>query len=256
MMKQEIVTIHSFECLTNEILELTFISDHVASVARPGHFINIRVDNNFPLLRRPFSIFNIDGNKISIVFNVIGTGTRVLAKKRKGDTIDILGPCGNDFLKFADGEYNTAVFVGGGIGVAPIPFLTKRFPVKKKIMTFLGARHKELIVTKGLKNLKIATDDGSDGFHGTVLDLIKDDFSKNNYGETRFFICGPTRMMKAVADFANGRGSDCYASLETDMACGIGLCQGCNIETNGSSKKYALVCKEGTIFETRTVKLQ
>ncbi|MEW5799055.1 MAG: dihydroorotate dehydrogenase electron transfer subunit [Bacteroidota bacterium] len=254
-MKQEIVTVHSFECLTNEILELTFISDYIASTGKPGNFINIRVDNNFPLLRRPFSIFNIEGNKISIVFNVIGTGTRVLAKKRKGDSIDILGPCGNDFLRFANGDYDTAVLVGGGIGVAPLPFLTKHFPPGKKILTFLGARHKELIVTKGLLNPKIATDDGSEGFHGTVLDLLKDDFSKNEYGKTQFFICGPTRMMKAVADFANRRGSDCYASLETDMACGIGLCQGCNIEINGGAKKYALVCKEGTIFETRTVKL-
>lgn len=255
MMKQEIVSIHSFECLTDEILELTFISEYIASVAKPGHFINIRVDTNFPLLRRPFSIFNIDGNKISIVFNVIGNGTRALAKKRKGDTIDILGPCGNDFMMFADGEYDTAVLVGGGIGVAPLPFLTKQFPSQKKIVTYVGARHKKLIVTKGLMNVNIATDDGSEGLHGTVLDLIKNDFSKHRYGKSRFFICGPTRMMKAIAEFANGQGSDCYASLETDMACGIGLCQGCNIETNGGKKKYALVCKEGTIFETRTVKL-
>lgn len=254
-MKQEIVPIHSFECLTNEILELTFISDHIAKSAKPGQFINIRVDNNFPLLRRPFSIFNIDGNRISIVFNVIGTGTRVLAKKRKGDTIDILGPCGNHFLNFANGEYDTAIFVGGGIGVAPFPFLTNHFPPGKKIITYLGARYKELIVTKGLKSVNIATDDGSEGFHGTVLELIKDDFLKDEYGKTRFFICGPTRMMKAVAEFAHGRNSDCFASLETDMACGIGLCQGCNIETNGGAKKYVLVCKEGTIFETRTVKM-
>jgi dihydroorotate dehydrogenase electron transfer subunit len=255
-MKQEIVSIHSFECLTNEILELTFISDYLAAVAKPGQFINIRVDNHFPLLRRPFSIFDIEGNKVSIVFNVIGTGTRVLAKKRRGDTLDIVGPCGNNFLSFIDGKYETAVFVGGGIGVAPFPFLTRHFPTTTNIVTYLGARHKELIVTKGLKNVKISTDDGSDGFPGTVLDLIENDFEKNNYGTARFFICGPTRMMKAVADFANQAGFDCYASLETDMACGIGLCQGCNIEVVGKEKKYALVCKEGTIFETRTVVLQ
>lgn len=254
-MKQEIATIHSFEHITNDILELTFISDYLASAAKPGQFINIRVDNNFPLLRRPFSIFNVDGNKVSIVFNIIGTGTRVLAKKRVGDSIDIVGPCGNDFLSFAQADFDTAVFVGGGIGVAPFPFLTKLFPAGKKIITYLGARSKGLIVTKGLQNIHISTDDGSEGFHGTVLDLIKDDFAKNTYGKTRFFICGPNRMMKAVADFANGNNFDCYASLETDMACGIGLCQGCNIETIGGEKKYRLVCKEGTIFETRTVKL-
>ncbi len=254
-MKQEIVEIHSFECLTSEILELTFISDHLSSVARPGQFINIRVGDNFPLLRRPFSIFNVDGNKVSIVFNVIGTGTKVLARKRKGDTIDVVGPCGNDFLTFVDDSFDTAVFVGGGIGIAPFPFMTKKFPAEKKQVTFLGGRHKELVIEKGLMNTHISTDDGSLGFRGTVLDLIKKEFSANDYGRTRFFVCGPTRMMKAVAEYAHAIGSSCYASLECDMACGIGLCQGCNIEMIGGEKKYRLVCKEGTIFETQTVKL-
>ena len=253
-MKQEIVPIHSCENLTNEILELTFISDHLSASAKPGQFINIRVDNNFPLLRRPFSIFNIHENKISIVFNVIGTGTKMLARKRSGDTLDIVGPCGNDFLSFASGSYDTAIFVAGGIGVAPFSFLTKHFSVQKKIVTFLGGRNKELIVTKGLKNTKIATDDGSDGLHGTVLDLIKDDFAKHDYGNIRFFTCGPTSMMKALTEYAVELDVECYASLETDMACGIGLCQGCNVECIGGEKKYKLVCKEGTIFETRTVK--
>lgn len=254
-MKQEIVTIHSFECLTAEILELTFTSEYLANNAVPGQFINIRVDNNFPLLRRPFSIFNIDGDRVSIVFNVIGTGTKVLARKRKGDTIDVLGPCGNNFLQFVDDSFGTAVFVAGGIGVAPFPFLTKRFPAGKEIVTYIGGRHKELIVEKGLRNVRIATDDGSVGFSGTVLDLIKKDFSQQQYRNPRFFVCGPTRMMKAVAEFAKEIGATCYASLECDMACGIGLCQGCNIEMATGEKKYRLVCKEGTIFETQSVKL-
>ncbi|HAP35700.1 MAG TPA: dihydroorotate dehydrogenase electron transfer subunit [Bacteroidetes bacterium] len=254
-MKQEIVQIHSLEFLTNEILELTFISDYLSSVAKPGQFINILVGERYPLLRRPFSIFNVEGNKISIVFNVIGTGTKALARKRNGDTLDVLGPCGNSFLSFIDDSFDTAVFVGGGIGVAPFPFLTKHFPTEKKIVTYLGGRHKELIITKGLKNIKISTDDGSEGFNGTVLDLIKKDFQENNYRNIRFFLCGPTRMMKAVADFANEIGIECFASLECDMACGIGLCQGCNIEVLGGDKKYKLVCKDGTIFDTKTVRL-
>ncbi len=254
-MKQEIVLIHSVKSLTTEILELTFISEYLSSAAKPGQFINIRVGENFPLLRRPFSIFTVDGNKVSIVFNVIGTGTKVLARKRSGDTLDVLGPCGNSFLSFVDDSFDTAIFVGGGIGVAPFPFLTKYFPANKKIVTYLGGRHKELIVTKDLKNVKISTDDGSEGYKGTVLDLIKKDFKENDYGNIRFFVCGPTRMMKAVADYANERNAECYASLESDMACGIGLCQGCNIEVIGGEKKYKLVCKEGTIFEMKTVRL-
>ena len=134
-------------------------------------------------MRRPFSIFNVDGNKVSIVFNVIGAGTKVLSRKRKDDTLDVLGPCGNSFLSFVDESFDTALFVAGGIGVAPFPFFTKNFPKNKNVVTFLGGRHKELIVEKGLRNIKISTDDGSKGFKGTVLDLIRNDLAKNNYGK-------------------------------------------------------------------------
>jgi dihydroorotate dehydrogenase electron transfer subunit len=254
-MKQEIVPILSVTHLTPDILELTFVSKHFAGTVRPGQFINIRVDDHYPLLRRPFSIFMTDKDTVSIVFNVIGRGTKVLARKQEGDTLDILGPCGNNFLQCADGDFETAVFVAGGIGVAPFPFLTKHFPADKKIVTYLGARTGGMIVDKGLKNVSIATDDGSAGFSGTVLDLIKNDFAAWHGGTVRFFTCGPTGMMRAVGEFARSNGALCYASLETDMACGIGLCQGCIVETHGDEKKYRLVCKEGTIFETQTVKL-
>jgi dihydroorotate dehydrogenase electron transfer subunit len=253
-MKQETVTIHSIEHLTKEILELTFISDFLGANANPGQFVNILVDRNFPLLRRPFSIFSIDENRVSIVFNVIGRGTQVLATKRVGDTVDIVASCGNSFLSFVEGEYVTAVFVAGGIGVAPFSFFTKKFPPGKNIVTYIGGRSKDHIIKKGLKNFLVATDDGSEGFHGTVLELIKNDFEKNDYGKIRFFTCGPTRMMKALADYAEENGHGCYASLETDMACGIGLCQGCNVEMASGEKKYKLVCKEGTIFDTQTIK--
>ena len=254
-MKQEFLPIKSQKYLTPDVLELTFVSKYLSATAKPGQFINIHVDVNFPLLRRPFSIFSIQGEHISIVFNVIGRGTKVLATKQPGDLIDVVGPCGNDFLAFADGDYDTAVFVAGGIGVAPFPFLTKKFPKEKKIAMYLGARNKGMVITKGLQNVMIATDDGSEGFHGTVLDLLKKDLPQHRYGTTRFFTCGPTRMMKAIGEYAHTIGAECYASLETDMACGIGLCQGCNIEVIGGETKYKLVCKEGTIFETQTVKL-
>jgi dihydroorotate dehydrogenase electron transfer subunit len=255
-MKQETVPILSFERITEEILELTFTSEYLGAHAAPGQFINIKVDDNFPLLRRPFSIFNVHGNAISIVFNVIGKGTKVLASKNVGQTIDVIGPCGNSFLSFTEGEYDTAAFVAGGIGVAPFPFLTGRIQPGKRIVTYLGARRKEMIVRKGLKNVLVATEDGSEGVKGTVLDRIISDPQRSSYGKVRYFLCGPTRMMKAVADYAASAGDECFASLETDMACGIGLCQGCNVEMVGGERKYKLVCKEGTIFDARTVKFQ
>ena len=254
-MTQEKATITSFRYVTKEILEVSFAAGTIARHARPGQFVNIRVDEYSPLLRRPFSIYSVKEDQISIVFNIIGKGTKRLAAMKKGETLDVIGPCGNSFMSFIEGEYDTAAFVAGGIGIAPFPFFTQQFNGTKNIVTYIGGRNKELIFTTGLKNTLIASDDGSVGLKGTVLDLIKNDLQKSQRGRIRFFTCGPTRMMNALSEFANSIGADCYASLETDMACGIGLCQGCNVEIHGGNKKYMLVCKEGTIFDMKTVKL-
>jgi dihydroorotate dehydrogenase electron transfer subunit len=186
---------------------------------------------------------------------VIGKGTSVLAHKEPGDSLDIIGPCGNSFMPFAIEDFDTAVLIAGGIGIAPFPFLTKRLAGKKPIETFLGARGRNFVIHDGLENVHIATDDGSEGYHGTVLDLFKKYLESKSLGRARLFICGPSRMMRAVADFALEQGMDAFASVECEMACGIGLCQGCAIESNGGPKKYYLVCKDGTIFDTRTVKI-
>lgn len=253
-MQQIFAPILKLQHLSRETLELSFQSSYLAQHVKPGQFINIRVDEHFPLLRRPFSVYNIEGDTISIAFNVVGLGSTLLAKKKNGELLDVIGPCGNSFTEFIDGEYDTAVLIAGGIGIAPFPLLTTALS-GKNIVTYLGGRSKEFLVTKHLRNVKIATDDGSAGFKGTVLELMKHDFSQTSYGIMRFFTCGPSRMMKAVAEYAKEVNVKCYASLETSMACGIGICQGCNIETTEGEKRYKLVCCEGTIFETQTIKL-
>ncbi|HLP18147.1 MAG TPA: dihydroorotate dehydrogenase electron transfer subunit [Bacteroidota bacterium] len=254
-MHQEPAIVRSLTSVTPEIKRLTLHAPAIAACTEPGQFLNIRVDTSFPLLRRPFSVYDVQHDTVSIIFNVIGKGTSALAHKEPGDVLDIIGPCGNSFMPFAEGEYDTAVLLAGGIGVAPFPFLTKRLAGSRRIETFLGARGKDFIIHEGIENLHIATDDGSEGFHGTVLDLFKEYLGSHDIGRARLFICGPSRMMRAVADFALEMGIDAYASVECEMACGIGLCQGCAIESKGGPKKYYLVCKDGTIFDTRTVKI-
>jgi dihydroorotate dehydrogenase electron transfer subunit len=254
-MHQEHAVIRSLTNLTPEIKRLTLHAPSICRDAQPGQFLNIRVDANFPLLRRPFSIFDVDGEEVSIMFNVIGRGTTVLARKEPGDTLDIIGPCGNSFLPFTDGDYDTSILVAGGIGVAPFPFLTKRMDAARRIETFIGARGKDFVVEGGMKNIHIATDDGSMGYHGTVLELLKEHLRTHDAGAARLFLCGPSRMMRAVAEYALERNIPAYASIECEMACGIGLCQGCAVESNGGGKKYFLVCTDGTIFDTRTVKM-
>jgi dihydroorotate dehydrogenase electron transfer subunit len=254
-MHQEHAVVRSLTNVTSEIKRLTLHAPMLAAGTEPGQFLNIRVDNNFPLLRRPFSVFDVDGEDVSIIFNVIGRGTSALAGKVAGETLDVIGPCGNSFMPFAEGEYDTAIIVAGGIGAAPFPFFTKRLAGGKRIETFLGARGKNFIISAGIENLHIATDDGSEGYHGTVLDLLRVYLESHDVGTSRMFMCGPSRMMRAVANYALEIGVQAFASVECEMACGIGLCQGCAIESEGVAKKYYLVCKDGTIFDTRTVKI-
>lgn len=254
-MHQEYSVVRSLTRITPEIHRLTLHAPCICSEAQPGQFLNIRVDDNVPLLRRPFSIFDIDGEYVSIIFTVVGRGTAALARRQPGDILDIIGTCGNSFLPFTEGRYDTSIFVAGGIGIAPFGFLTKRMDSERRIETFIGARGKDFVITQDMNNIHVATDDGSMGYHGTVLDLLKEYLCTHDVGKARMFLCGPSRMLRAVADFALGMNIPAYASVECEMACGIGLCQACAVESNGSAKKYFLVCTDGTIFDTRTVKL-
>jgi len=249
-MIQEHARISSVEEIGSNIFRLTFLSPVIAHSALPGQFVNVKAENAVPpLLRRPFSIFSIEGEDVSIIFNVVGIGTRLLSEKKVGQTLDVLGPLGNGVFPFAEEGYETAVLVGGGLGVAAFPFLTTRLRGLKKIRTFLGARSSPFLVRYGLENIHIATDDGSEGFRGTVVDLLKQFVRTGALTQPRIFACGPTPMMRSLAAYAKEISVPCYLALECDMACGIGLCQGCPVETTAAEKKYRLVCKEGPVFE-------
>jgi dihydroorotate dehydrogenase electron transfer subunit len=218
--------------------------------------VNVRTtDGFFPLLRRPFSISRVEGDNIELLFSIVGEGTRLLASKRPGDQLDVLGPLGNPFNVV--GNYETALIVAGGLGVAPFPFLTDRLQREEKhIVSFVGARTAYQLYTKHLKNVHVATDDGSSGFQGTVVTLMERFLDGHDVSKPKIFACGPTPMMKALAVVAIRRGIECELSLEGEMACGIGICQGCPVErANGENKKYALVCTEGPAFNSKEILL-
>ena len=120
---------------TKQVHENIFIqkihSPEIARLIKPGQFLNIRVsENTFPLLRRPFSVCDVEGENIFLMFNILGEGTKILSHKHKGDLIDILGPLGNGFN--LEGDYKTAIIVAGGLGAAPFPYLTREIKSKKK----------------------------------------------------------------------------------------------------------------------------
>jgi dihydroorotate dehydrogenase electron transfer subunit len=207
--------------------------------------------NSFPLLRRPFSICDVEGENIFLMFNVLGEGTKILANKHAGELVDILGPLGNGFN--LDGEYKNAIIVAGGLGSAPFPLVSRIIKAKKNIISFVGGRSKQDIITYGLQNFLIATDDGSDGFKGNVVQLLEKNLEKLDVKTSKVFGCGPNAMLRALKDFCIKHNLECEVSTESAMACGFGICQGCPIESTTNDDKYLLICKDGPVFNIKDV---
>lgn len=237
--------------LTDKYHLIKIYAPQIASKVTPGQFCNIKVsETTVPLLRRPFSVSDVDGDYIFFMFDVCGSGTRILSMKEKGDTLDILGPLGNGFN--IEGDYNNAIIVSGGIGVAPFPLLTRKLE-GKNITTYLGGRSSEHLITYGLKNVNLASDDGSEGYHGNVLELLMKNGSNIISDDTRIFVCGPSPMLRALQKFSNDNNYDCQLSTESAMACGFGICQGCPIEDKDGN--YKLCCKDGPVFNSGEIVL-
>jgi len=219
----------------------------------PGQFFNIKVaDGNYPFLRRPFSICDYTNGILTFMFDVNGEGTHILSAKKSGQELNLLGPLGNGFN--IEGNYENAVFIGGGIGVAPFPYLTRKMGKNKNIISFIGGRSSGDLISYNLDNVIQATDDGSIGFKGNVIECFID-YAKNNLLKNyRIFACGPTPMLKAVRELAEVNNIECQISTESSMACGFGLCQGCAIE-KADNNGYLLICKDGPVFNSDEVLL-
>lgn len=237
--------------LQPKIFLLKFFSPDIASRIQPGQFLNVKVnDLTFPLLRRPFSVCDVEGDYCSILFNIHGEGTSILAKKQRGETLNIMGPLGNGF-HLQDKE-RAFVIVAGGMGVAPFPYVFRQIGSNCKILSFIGSKNSENLVTYGFTNYFTATEDGSEGFKGNVLQLMREKIDLIPR-EALILGCGPTPMLKALSEFANQYGFECEISTECAMACGFGICQGCPIESAESPEKFKLVCSDGPVFNSRDV---
>jgi dihydroorotate dehydrogenase electron transfer subunit len=238
--------------LEHDIFLLQLKCKKIASVTRPGEFVNVKVTETvYPLLRRPFSICDVEGDYIYLMFNIFGEGTKMLAQKKKGDTLDLLGPLGKGFSY--DDDFDTAVIVAGGLGAAPFPFLTRRLKDEKKMISFIGGRTLKDVITHGLQNIHIATDDGSKGLKGNVVDLLRKNLDVLKKGKIKIFGCGPNAMLRVLKEFCLEHDFNCEVSTECAMACGFGICQGCPIESTSNPDQYLLVCKDGPVFNIKDV---
>jgi len=256
-MKIELLPVVRREQLSQTVYALHLRSAYIASVIKPGQFINIKVQSGaFPLLRRPFSVAYKQKDIITIIFDIVGEGTRILSDKKPGDIVDVLGPLGRSFT--VPGRGSTAVLVAGGLGMAPMPILTQELQNNgvTSIETFLGARSKNYLVDYNLVNVHYATDDNSKGFHGTVVSLVDTWLQNNKDVSVRVYSCGPNPMLRALQETLSVRSIQGQVSLECVMACGIGICQGCPVESMNSTNKYRLVCRDGPVFDIHSVTIQ
>lgn len=246
------------EKLIEGIYKFTLKAEEIAKNAKAGNFIEIQVSTTGePFLRRPISIYNIDGDNIEIIFQVKGKGTEILSNKKVGDKINVLGPLG--YGTFSVKEYKKVAIIGGGIGTYPLYELAKELKGKADVTMYMGFRNKDLVtLEKEFKDVcnkvVITTDDGSYMQKGFALDVLKSDCMQEK--PDMIFACGPLPMLKAVQSFANENNIPCEMSLEERMGCGIGACLGCAVKVvSGTEPRYGHVCKEGPVFKSTDVEL-
>ena len=239
--------------ISSTVSIITLDCPEIAATAKPGNFVNIKVSEaTLPLLRRPFSIHDVRGGLIDIMVKSIGHGTLLFCDSAQGSTVMVLGPLGTSF-DTTSREFDTAILVSGGIGTAPMLFLERTLAAKgKKIINLVGGRTKEELLAGDLSNCRFATDDGSSGFRGTVVELLQSELpALKKKGTSKVFACGPNPMLKALAGFCREHRLACDVSLESIMGCGIGICYGCSVEVKSpdGGLRTILLCQEGPVID-------
>ena len=250
--REEAIVIRQEE-IADGIFSMWLKTDEIAKNAKAGQFISVYCKDGSRMLPRPISICEIDkkDGALRIVYRVAGKGTEEFSGMRAGMILDILGPLGNGFPK----KSKKAILIGGGIGIPAMLEVAKELKCEKQIV--LGYRD-ELFLTEEFEKageIYLATEDGSMGTKGTVLDAIR----VNELEADIIYACGPTPMLKAVKEYAKEAGIECWISMEERMACGIGACLACvcksrhkDSHTNVHNKR---ICKEGPVFLAEEVEL-
>ncbi|MEG0688606.1 MAG: dihydroorotate dehydrogenase electron transfer subunit [Hungatella sp.] len=220
---KQIAEIESQQQLLSDVYSMWIAGEQIAVTAKPGQFLSLYPKDASKLLPRPISICEVDkkAGRIRLVYRVVGGGTEEFSGYRAGDEITVMGPLGNGFpMDFPDKK---AFLIGGGIGIPPMLELAKQLKCEKQMI--LGYRD-QLFLREEFEaygKVYLATEDGSSGTKGNVLDAI----SEHHLSADVIFACGPTPMLRAIKAYAKEHRIECYLSLEEKMACGIGACLAC-----------------------------
>jgi dihydroorotate dehydrogenase electron transfer subunit len=224
-------------------IELVVRNEIVAAEVKPGQFFQIAVGAPHSLLRRPYSVAWTDERKgqFGFIFNVVGLGSGWLSERKPGDYLDLLGPLGRGFDLEGD---RPAFCVAGGIGVAVFPGVVAALMERgRRVTVLLGARSVSQLLPNDRfepANVRLATDDGSAGYRGSVVDLVAPN------ADAEILVCGPTPMLKALINRTARYEiplSNIQVALETPMGCGLGTCLGCAAPSVGGG--YLLTCQQG-----------
>jgi len=250
----ERVTVIANERLSEGVGLVTLEAPRCAASVRPGQFVHVRVASGADtILRRPFSVHRTRGERIEILYQVLGAGTLALAEKAPGDvSMDIVGPLGHGWVVPPHATH--ALFVTGGLGAAPLGMLAEELAAKGvAVVVAMGAPNAERLVALELfdrvaRRVEVATDDGSMGDRGFVTRV-----SERLLAAERFdvvYTCGPEAMQRSVVAQAAEHEVMCQVSLERLMACGIGACLSCVVTTTSGRKR---ACVDGPVFDAGEV---
>ena len=241
-MKQGLFTIIENTQLTSTVWQMRLAGD-TSAITAPGQFVNILLEGKF--LRRPISVCDCDGDMLTLVYKVVGSGTAQMSQMERGQTLDILTGLGNGYSLAEAGD--APILLGGGVGVPPLYMLAKKIvEAGKKVSVVLGFNTAdEIFYEEEFKALgcevSVTTVDGSYGIRGSVTNAME------NIEYTHFYTCGPEPMLKAVWRASNTSGQ---LSFEERMGCGFGACMGCSCKTLTGYKR---ICKEGPVMRKEEI---
>ena len=240
-MKQSVFEIVSNKPLTDSVFQMVLQGD-TSAITAPGQFVNIQLEGLY--LRRPISVCDLDGDKLTIVYKAVGKGTEYMSKLSAGAKLDILTGLGNGYDLSCAGD--CPVLLGGGVGVPPMYHLAKKLiEMGKNVSVILGFNTKsEVFYEDEFRALgcqvTVTTVDGSYGTKGFVTDALPANYSY-------FYTCGPEPMLKAVYRASETSGQ---MSFEERMGCGFGACMGCSCKTLTGYKR---ICKDGPVMRKEEI---